>query len=241
MSGKTIQHKLSTPKGIAMNAATQNKGGRRLAATASFESGERGIRTPGTGFPAHGISSAAQSATLSSLRETANGGQNVRSGGSACGVKDFRRRIPNSERRTRSLLLFLFFLSFSSLFVLFAFALLLLGGLFFGGGFRLFARFGFLAGFLGLFLGDGGREFIDLVLGDCFVARLCGDRRFEPGFDRVAGRIQFAPGGVFAAGLVFDFFSVQLFDPDGEIFVRAAELTFEGGFIQRHVRSFFLR
>src|SRR5580704_6496585 len=110
MSGKTIQHKLSTPKGIAMNAATQNKGGRRLAATASFESGERGIRTPGPSFPGLGISSAAQSATLSSLRETANGGQNVRSGGSACGVKDFRRRIPNSERRTRSLLLFLFFL-----------------------------------------------------------------------------------------------------------------------------------
>jgi hypothetical protein len=67
MSGIRIQHKSSTLGELAMNSATQNKRGRRLTATSSCEGGERGIRTPGPGFPRLGISSAAAvgSTTLS--------------------------------------------------------------------------------------------------------------------------------------------------------------------------------
>jgi hypothetical protein len=68
MSGTTIQHKSSTLGEMVMNAVTQNKRGRRLTATSSSQGGERGIRTPGPDFSRHGISSAAQSAALSSLR-----------------------------------------------------------------------------------------------------------------------------------------------------------------------------
>ena len=59
MSGTTIQHKSNRTKETIMNPATQNKSGHQVKATSSFASGERGIRTPGAGFPAHGISSAA--------------------------------------------------------------------------------------------------------------------------------------------------------------------------------------
>ena len=68
MSGTTIQHKSSTLGELAMNAVSQNKRGRRVTATSSSRGGERGIRTPGPDFSGHGISSAAQSAALSSLR-----------------------------------------------------------------------------------------------------------------------------------------------------------------------------
>jgi hypothetical protein len=68
MSGTTNKHKSSTLGEIAVNRATQIKRGRQFTATSSFWSGERGIRTPGPDFSGHGISSAAQSAALSSLR-----------------------------------------------------------------------------------------------------------------------------------------------------------------------------
>ena len=46
----------------------QSKSRQPVRPTASFQSGERGIRTLGTGFPAHRISNPAHSATLASLR-----------------------------------------------------------------------------------------------------------------------------------------------------------------------------
>jgi hypothetical protein len=54
-----IQHKSSTRGGTSINMVTQTESGRRLTATSSYESGERGIRTPGPDFSGHGISSAA--------------------------------------------------------------------------------------------------------------------------------------------------------------------------------------
>jgi hypothetical protein len=42
MSGMTIQHKSSTVGEMSMNAAMQNKRGRRVTATSSLRGGERG-------------------------------------------------------------------------------------------------------------------------------------------------------------------------------------------------------
>ena len=49
-------------------SATQTINIKDFAATQSLEGGEGGIRTPGTGFPAHQISNLAHSATLPPLR-----------------------------------------------------------------------------------------------------------------------------------------------------------------------------
>ena len=62
------QHTLSSKRRRQKMATAQSESRQPLGVTASFEGGERGIRTPGPGYPGHSISSAAQSATLSSLR-----------------------------------------------------------------------------------------------------------------------------------------------------------------------------
>jgi hypothetical protein len=70
MSGMRIQHKSSTLGELVMNCATQNKRGRQLTTTSSYEGGERGIRTPGPDFSRHGISSAAEWAVSVSLQKS---------------------------------------------------------------------------------------------------------------------------------------------------------------------------
>src|SRR3984885_10143904 len=138
-----------------MNAATQNKRGRRVAATSSLQGGERGIRTPGPDFSRHGISSAAQSAALSSLRRVTHH--------RVSHFKSIENLRANPMSRGESgFFLFLLFLLF----------------LWLGGFFSLAAagRFGRHLGLLALlgfgFLGRGGRDFFSFSLGSLFVARL---------------------------------------------------------------------
>ena len=67
-SRNSIQYKSSTISDSSDPPFTKVSSFKRLTTHDGGRSGEGGIRTPGPGFPGHGISSAAQSATLSPLR-----------------------------------------------------------------------------------------------------------------------------------------------------------------------------